>query len=261
MKLLRFILAFFTIAVSLHAEDGIIINTDSLPTVLLPDIEYKTNQFKVQGAPLIVPAVFISYGVLAQVWKPLQRLDERIDREVNRHFTQHRKFDDYLQFAPVAAVYGLDLAGVKAKHNFRDRTLVVVTSHLIVSGVVQTVKRTTCVERPDGSSFHSFPSGHTATAFVGAHILFREYQDVTPWIGVVGYAAATTVGVMRITNRKHWMSDVVAGAGVGILSAEIGYMMLPVFHKIIGVEQTRSALTIMPVVGNNQYGLGMAVVF
>jgi len=208
----------------------------------------------------IIPTVFVTYGAFAQVANPLQQVDRNIDKEVTKHF-KRRTFDNQLQYVPIVAVYGLDLIGVKAKHNFRDRTFVAITSHLIMGGTVQGIKMATCVERPDGSNLYSFPSGHTATAFTGAHILFKEYKDVTPWIGITGYAIATTTGTMRILNRRHWLSDVVAGAGIGILSAEIGYMLLPVFHKIIGVEQTKSTLVIAPVFGNNQYGLGMAYLF
>ena len=130
-----------------------------------------------------------------------------------------------------------------------------------MGGSVQVFKMATGVERPDGSNHQSFPSGHTATAFTGAHILFKEYKDVTPWIGVAGYATATTVGAMRVFNRRHWVSDVVTGAGAGILSAEIGYLLLPVFHRIIGVEESKSNLVIAPTFGNNHYGLGLVYVF
>ena len=253
MKQFRLILALLTIAVSLHAEDGLIIDTDSLQTSSETVTSFQYSNY-------IIPAACITYGALAQVTKPLRKLDECTDREVIKYFTKRRKFDDYLQYAPVTAAYGLDFMGVKAKNNFRDRTFVAITSHLIMGGSVQAIKIATRVERPDGSNRHSFPSGHTATAFVGAHILFKEYKNASLWIGVAGYAAATTVGTMRILNRKHWVSDVVAGAGFGILSVEISYMLLPTFHKIIG-EQSKTNLVIMPVVGNNQYGLGMAYVF
>ena len=208
----------------------------------------------------IIPAALISYGTLTHVVSPLRQFDRYIDREASEYF-KRRKFDDYLRFASIPAVYGLDLMGVKAKNNFRDMTFVLFISHLFMLGTVQAVKRVTDIERPDGSDYLSFPSGHTACAFVGAHILFKEYREVSPWIGIAGYATATTVGAMRILNRKHWISDIVAGAGVGILSAEIGYMLLPVFHRIIGVKETKTSLAVAPVFGNNQYGLGLVYVF
>ena len=261
MTQIRFILIFLAIVVSLHAEDGIIIDTDSLHVELQFDTIPKTNIFNASGAKFFIPAVFISYGALAKVSEPLQRFDENIDREVSKHFSKRMRFDDYLEVASILAPYGPDLFGIKSKHNFRDKTFVFITSNLIMGSAVYTLKKTTNIERPDGWNYYSFPSGHTATAFVAAHILFKEYKDMTPWIGITGYAVATTMGTMRILNRKHWLSDVVAGAGIGILSVEIGYMLLPVFRNIIGAEQTRSTLTIAPIIGNNQYGLGMVYVF
>ncbi len=85
-------------------------------------------------------------------------------------------------------------------------------------------KHTINVQRPDGSNMKSFPSGHTATVFTGSHILFNEYKDSCPWIGIGAYGIATATGILRMTNNKHWLSDVITGAGIGILSAEVAYM-------------------------------------
>jgi len=137
------------------------------------------------------------------------------------------------------------------------------TSHIIMGGIVQTMKSTINVQRPDGSNYNSFPSGHTATAFVGAHILFKEYKEISPWIGFSGYAIAAGTGLLRVTNRKHWLSDVSAGAGIGILSAELGYLLLPVIHKALGIkeESKLSTLVVAPTIGLNNWGLGMAYTF
>jgi len=248
---------FFTLfAVLLSANDSSTNDIDSLHTFSSISMKKKSEaRFN-----FVLPVALISYGALAKIAKPLHQFDTYVDGEVVKHY-KRRSLDDYVLFAPAAAVYGLDLVGVKAKHNFRDRTFVTIASHLFMSGSVRVVKIASGVKRPDGNNRHSFPSGHTATAFTGAHILFREYREVSPWIGISGYAVATTVGVMRILNRKHWVSDVVAGAGVGILSAEIGYLLLPVFHRIIDVEQNKTSLVVAPIIGDNQYGLGMVYVF
>ena len=243
-------------AVALSANDGSNIETDSLQTAT-PVVLKEGNRVNFN---YIIPAVFISYGALAQVVNPLQQFDSYIDNKVSRHFNR-RRFDDYIQYAPLVAAYSIDMMGIKSKHNFRDKTFVVVASHIIMGGSVQAVKMATGVERPDGGSLHSFPSGHTAMAFTGAHILFKEYRERSPWIGIAGYATATTVGTMRVLNRRHWVSDVVAGAGIGILSAEIGYLLLPVFHRIIGAEETKSGFVVAPTIGNNQYGLGLVYMF
>jgi membrane-associated phospholipid phosphatase len=220
----------------------------------------KNNIFNAPYSKFIIPATLIAYGVTSQFDKSD---DYEIHDEVIKNAIGAWTIDDYSQFAPAVAVYGLDLMGIKAKHNFRDRTIIMATSHIIMAGIVQTMKNSINVVRPDGSNYKSFPSGHTATAFVGAHILFKEYKDTSPWIGVAGYAIATGTGLLRITNKKHWLSDVSAGAGIGILSAELGYLLLPVIHKAFGIgERSKSScLVIAPTIGLNNYGLGMAYTF
>lgn len=210
---------------------------------------------------LVAPAALISYGLITRGNKPLRQLDLSTHHEVNEHLKVPVPIDDHSQFVPCIAVYGLDLAGIKAKHNFRDRTIVMVTSYIIMSATVQTMKTTTKIDRPDGSNTGSFPSGHTATAFVGAQILFREYKDVSLWIGISGYVVAAGTGTLRVLNKKHWVSDVVTGAGIGTLSAEAGYMLLPVFHKITGIGGKNKSLAIVPSVGTDNYGVGMAYTF
>ena len=70
-----------------------------------------------------------------------------------------------------------------------------------------------------------FPSGHTTEAFAYAEFIQQEYKDVSPWYGAVGYAAATATGLLRIYNNKHWLSDVVAGAGIGMASTKLAYLL------------------------------------
>ena len=60
---------------------------------------------------------------------------------------------------------------------------------------------------------------------------------MSPWISVGGYVVATTVGVSRILNNRHWISDVLAGAGIGILSVEFGYLFADLIFKEKGLYQ------------------------
>jgi membrane-associated phospholipid phosphatase len=221
----------------------------------------KTNIFHIPYSQFIISFAFISYGIHALENDWLRKLDVRTHHEISELIAKRIRLDNYTQFAPAIAVYGLDFIGIKAKHNFGDRTFIMATSHLLMFSSVQLLKRTTKIERPDGSNFHSFPSGHTATAFVGAHILFKEYKEASPWIGVLGYAVASGTGIMRIYNKKHWISDVITGAGIGILSVEAGYLLLPVFHKLSGIEDTRTNLVITPIAGRGNYGVGLAYTF
>nr|WP_320058246.1 phosphatase PAP2 family protein [uncultured Bacteroides sp.] len=221
----------------------------------------KNSFFNSSYSRYIIPAALVSYGVGVHMNKSLREVDLSTNHEVGEHLSQPIPYDDYMQFAPAVAVYGLDFMGIKAKHNLRDRTMIMATSYLIMGAAVQVMKSTTHVARPDGSNMKSFPSGHTATAFVGAHILFKEYKDSSPWIGVSGYAVALATGTMRVLNKKHWVSDVAAGAGVGILSAELGYALLPVWHHVFGIKDKTKSLVILPAVSSESLGVGLVYNF
>jgi len=136
----------------------------------------------------------------------------------------HTTADNYLQFAPAVVTLGLGAVGVKGRNDFLNQSLLFTKAELLMSVVVYGIKHVTRVERPYGGVFTSFPSGHTAQAFLSATFLAKEYGHISPWISVAGYATATGVGVLRMMNNKHWVSDVLAGAGVGILSVEFVYL-------------------------------------
>ncbi|GAB6393768.1 MAG: phosphatase PAP2 family protein [Bacteroidales bacterium] len=206
----------------------------------------------------MIPAAFVSYGIAAQLSACVRQWNRDIDHAVLKS-AFHSELDNYIQYVPVAAVFGLDVCGVKAKHGAIDRLFITASACLLSTATVQTVKHTVRVWRPDGSAPNSFPSGHTAMAFVGAHILFKEYRDISPWIGTAGYAVATATGVMRILNRRHWLSDVVAGAGVGILCVEVSELLLPVFHRVTGLSAP--PLAVAPMVGSRYFGIGLAYTF
>lgn len=242
------------------SSDSILISSESEISMNL-DIPKKKNIFNSPYSRFIIPSALISYGVITQGIKSLKDLDTSTNHEVNEHISEKSSFDNYLQHVPLVATFGLDLVGVKAKHNLRDRALITATSYIIMGGTVLALKSAINIERPDGSSKNSFPSGHTATAFVGAHILFKEYRDISPWIGVGGYAAATATGMMRVINKKHWVSDVITGAGVGILSAELGYMLLPLWHNILGIKGQDKSLVIVPAITTKNIGVGMSYTF
>jgi membrane-associated phospholipid phosphatase len=156
--------------------------------------------------------------------------DDVIDRykireERNEHAPNFRSTaDNYMMHAPVAFVYGLNMAGVKGKHDFRNRTLLLVKSEAIMAALTFSFKSLTEVNRPDGSNKYSFPSGHTAQAFATATFMAKEYGDKSIWYSIGAYGMATTVGAMRILNNRHWVSDVFAGAGIGILSTNLAYL-------------------------------------
>jgi hypothetical protein len=170
-----------------------------------------------------VPITLITLGLLT--------LDE--DEFINRFHIMEEKnenpaiynlhIEDFLQYAPAVAVYGLNLGGVKGKNPMVEETFLLIKSELVMSAVIYTLKNVTHVPRPDNTTYNSFPSGHTAQAFVAATFLHKEYGHRSIWYSLGGYATATTVGVMRVIGNRHWLSDVFVGAGIGILSTELIY--------------------------------------
>jgi membrane-associated phospholipid phosphatase len=206
--------------------------------------------------PFIIPAVFIGYGMISLGNNtPLRKLDVRVTNEIKR--TSPNSFtsiDDYLRYVPAAAVYGLNLAGIKGKNNLLDATAIYVLSTGISGGITVPLKRLTDRTRPDQSDSHSFPSGHSTTAFASAEFLMQEYKDVSSFYGYAGYTVATATAVLRLYNKKHWLSDVVGGAGVGILSTKLSYLLYPKIKQLFsGTKQNNFSL--IPSYQERTYGL------
>lgn len=160
-------------------------------------------------------SLLISNGCLAQ------KVSEPVAHQYKRYHGDG--IDNVLEYVPTAAVFGLKLLGVPAGSSWKRRLTVSVVSFGINAAVTYSLKHTIHEMRPDGTDNHSFPSGHTAVAFCGATTLMHEYRKVSPWIGVAGYAVATTVAVDRVRRNRHHWGDVVAGAAIGVASAEAGY--------------------------------------
>lgn len=139
------------------------------------------------------------------------------------NFSTH--IDDYLQFSPGTVMLALKAAGVRGRSSWMEMLTASSAGYLIMGGSVKSLKTLFSVERPDGSDALSFPSGHSARAFMMAGLLTREYGGLSHWVGVGAYSLAAATGVMRIVNDRHWLSDVLTGAGLGILSAEAGYLI------------------------------------
>ncbi len=143
----------------------------------------------------------------------------------NEHIGNFKtRADDYLQFAPAAVVYAMNVFGVKGKHDVWNQTALLIKAELIMNAIVHPLKQFSYQLRPDGNGYSAFPSGHTAQAFLSAEFLRKEYGENYPLLAAGGYVVAISVGAMRILNNKHWITDVMAGAGIGILSANLAYV-------------------------------------
>lgn len=200
----------------------------------------RSEQFRAKQ--LILPLSLVAVSTFG-LWN---KRAQDVNRRVRNQFLLWRgerglHFDDYVQYLPAASYLLLGVAGVKARHNFKERMIVLGTSWLAMGILVNGVKYAVREERPDASARNSYPSGHTATAFMGAELIRREYGT---GYGVAAYAVACGIGVMRMYNNRHWLNDVLAGAGFGILSAEIGYWMLPLTRRLFGMRSERGDLVL-----------------
>lgn len=188
----------------------------------------------VRPAPFrwVAPAVLIPVGLALSPDYRNSHFDRFYIREEIQdkiHISTHA--DDYLQYGPAVAWMGLSVAGVKGRSKPLDRALIGVLAYGMSTVVVLGLKHSTNELRPDGSDYLSFPSGHTANAFTGARLLDREFGSVSPWIPLSGYTIASSTGILRMTNDKHWISDVLVGAGIGLLSSEVAYRVYPWIKK------------------------------
>lgn len=160
---------------TVYSQDLFLINNkmraNDLQTISGPRLTMRT---------LIVPVSLITYGVISQANDDLREFDVGIKSVVRKDADFHSPLDNYLQYAPGLAVYGLNAVGIKGEHNFRDRTMIYLLSNVMMGITVQSIKKITRVRRPDGFGANAFPSGHTATAFVGAEFLRQEYKNVSP---------------------------------------------------------------------------------
>lgn len=146
------------------------------------------------------------------------------------------EIDNYTQFSPYAVAVGLKALGYDGRSSWDRLAVSTLASNAVMALAVNATKYSVKEMRPDNSTRNSFPSGHTATAFVAATVLHKEYGLTrSPWFSVGGYAVAMSTGFMRVLNNRHWISDVMAGAGIGILSTELGYFIGDILYKNNGI--------------------------
>jgi membrane-associated phospholipid phosphatase len=196
-----------------------------------------TSFRKITIKQLAIPTALVAGGLIV---KSLDFRQNQLDWHDNHFKNFHTKADDFLQYTPELAVLGLDWLGIKSKHNFNDRLGVLVLGGAMMFVSTTGLKRSTKVWRPDNSNDESFPSGHTANAFFGAAIVAEEYNDESVWYGIGAYTVATATGTLRVLNNKHWVSDVLVGAGIGMLSAKAAYAIYPWLKEKLIKKHTSS---------------------
>ncbi|GEM53995.1 phosphatidic acid phosphatase [Flavobacterium branchiophilum NBRC 15030 = ATCC 35035] len=211
----------------------------------------KTCHFKF----FIVPTALISSGFLLLHTNENQHLQTEIRTIFGQDF--QTKIDNYTQFVPLVQVYGGRYLGFKPQNNVLHQSINLAVANLIMGTVVGTMKHSFSAQRPDASNNLSFPSGHTATAFTNASILFYEYKDSNLWYASSGYLFATATGLLRIANNKHYTSDVLTGAGIGMgIGLAVSYWNP--FKSLQFHKNKKTQALLYPQVGT-QYGLGLLI--
>lgn len=211
------------------APDPVLDCTDSLSVNESPDS--RAELFR--PSRLIVPGVLFTAGVVGVNWDwyatniniPLRNYAGEL-----RSDWGYTTAENWIQYAPLAAYMGLGACGV-GDHSFLEHFFTAGSAWAVEAVLVNGLKYTLCEMRPNLSARNSFPSGHTATAFLGAELVRLEYGV---WAGAGAYAVAMLTAAMRVYNNWHWFNDLLGGAAIGILSANIGYWLLPLERRLLG---------------------------
>ena len=213
-------------------------------------VKKRNNTFikkSILPASLIGVGLFINFssGSLGK-----ENLQENIQDGLN--------FDSNLEniflITPAIELYAANIFKVPSKNTVIDQTKNLLIANLVTFGVSELLKQSTNELRPDGSDYLSFPSGHTANAFVMATVLHHEYIDSSPWLAYSGYAFSTATAVFRVLNNKHYVSDVMVGAGIGIAITELTYAFKPLqnWHPF---QNEKRQVFIAPTYMNDAFGL------
>lgn len=218
-------------------------------------VSLKKIDDKISFKQFIAPVALLSSGALLIN----TALNEDLQSNANNFFGDdfHTTTDNYLPFVPIAQIYLGKSFGFKPKNNFKQQTINIIVANAIGAAVFSTMKYTIKEERPDQSDDLSFPSGHTSIAFTNAALLYYEYKDSNIWYASSGFLFATATGILRIANNRHYTSDVLAGAGIGLASGLIVSYWNP-FKSLTFGKKNKTTAFVFPKIGS-QIGFGALI--
>lgn len=212
-----------SIDVGNHSADPSIMLQGQLVSLAIP-----SNKLKAKN--LIIPGAFLIYGGLKPVVNGIPKLDDQIMNNVRQNYSGfHTTAADYLMWAPSASVYAMDAFKVRTQHTFKEHLVLEAGSVLVTGALGFGMRKISENIDAYNSENTKFPSGHTANAFRGAEIVHQELKFSHPVLSYSGYVVAAGVGLLRIYDKDHFLSEVIAGAGLGILSTKLTYW---IFGKI-----------------------------
>ena len=219
MKLLICILLFCVFTVDSQTVDS--------QTVDFQIVEFKIDSLSNRtterslSQKTAVPKILIGASLVITGTAFENRFQNAIREQVGSDFTT--TIDDYLWYVPLVEMYSADLLGVKSKNHWFDQSKNAFIAHTINKHTTNALKGLVGKERPNEYNNSSFPSGHTSKAFTSATILYEEFKDTSPLLAYSGYVFASTTAFLRIAKNAHYLSDVLAGAGLGILITKLVY--------------------------------------
>ncbi len=206
----------------------------------------------------VVPVALMAAGALAMSSDEHTLLNKRSFQTeyLEESYGSRFHIEDYTRDLPIVAVYALNLSGVKGKNTFMERSILLAKTMLIQHILVSTLKNHIDMERPDGGT-SSFPSSHTARAFAAATFMHYEYGEISPWYSIGAYSAAALTGYLRMAHNHHWVNDVLIGAGIGVLSANIAYHTHQFKWTRWHDKKGNSELALVPMVSPSFAGLAV----
>jgi len=207
----------------------------------------KSNEIKIKD--IVIPTSIMLGGYLIHSYA-----HESIDNDI-RNYVQNElrsghticNFENVVQYVPMAFdLVGGFISDSMTDNPFIERAAALGFGFLLESGISQSIKAMVKTPRPSRPySYASFPSGHTSVAFLGAELVRMDYGNL---YGLGAYAIAGTVGYMRIYHDMHWASDVIFGAGVGILCAHLGAGLVDTIFDLLNINLDKKQLVLTPTV-------------
>lgn len=223
-----------------------------LPTLVFSNTETDTIIHKSHFSykQLIIPSALIAGGTLLRH----SAINNDVKEFRDKNFGNFKSsFDDYFQYSTVLLTFGGNYMGFKSEHSNTQMASNMLVSKLLLTAIALPLKNNIGDLRPDNSGNNAFPSGHTAAAFTCATLHFLEYKNSNIWFASSGFLIATTTGTFRILNNRHWLSDITAGAGIGMTTAVLTYYFNPLTFDI----KKDSKVSFCPAYLENKAGLAL----